>query len=194
MELRVLQYGVTRDSLPDVLEQGEGWDVIHFSGHGQPGSLLLERPMAVRTRFQIGVRGLLRHSGGRLKLVTLSACLSAAASIEQTLSWLAPRTGGGARPARASRDSADPEAGADGRAGADRGAGLRGRWRCATRSRTSSRWCWRANCTTGCSARSSALPQAKADGAGQRCRRQGGAAWARLSAAAPALFGPRPPT
>src|ERR1035441_5927494 len=41
-DVRVLQYGVTRDQLRDVLEEDEGWDVIHISGHGAPGELLLE--------------------------------------------------------------------------------------------------------------------------------------------------------
>ena len=44
IELRVLQYGVTRDTLRDVLREGEGWDLLHFSGHGLPGSLVLEKP------------------------------------------------------------------------------------------------------------------------------------------------------
>lgn len=44
IDLRVLQYGVTRESLRDALAEGEGWDVIHFSGHGLPGTLLLEKP------------------------------------------------------------------------------------------------------------------------------------------------------
>ena len=34
IDLRVLQYGVTRDALREVLEEGEGWDIVHFSGHG----------------------------------------------------------------------------------------------------------------------------------------------------------------
>ena len=38
----MLQYGVTRERLRDVLEEAEGWDVIHISGHGAPGELLLE--------------------------------------------------------------------------------------------------------------------------------------------------------
>ena len=46
VDLHVLQYGVTRERLRDVLEQGEGWDVIHFSGHGMPGALVLERDAA----------------------------------------------------------------------------------------------------------------------------------------------------
>ena len=41
-DVRVLQYGVTRDRLRDVLEEAEGWDIIHVSGHGAPGELLLE--------------------------------------------------------------------------------------------------------------------------------------------------------
>jgi len=89
VELHVLQYGVTRESLQEVLEQGEGWDVIHFSGHGQPGALLLERPDGKPDEVSsTDLADLLRQAGGRVKLVTLSACLSAAASIAQTLSWL----------------------------------------------------------------------------------------------------------
>src|SRR5271157_5955843 len=41
VELRVLQYGATRETLHDALEE-EGWDIIHLSGHGQQGELLLE--------------------------------------------------------------------------------------------------------------------------------------------------------
>jgi hypothetical protein len=33
IEMRVLQYGTTRQSLQEALEEGEGWDLIHFSGH-----------------------------------------------------------------------------------------------------------------------------------------------------------------
>jgi hypothetical protein len=89
VELRVLQYGVTRESLRDALQEGDGWDVVHFSGHGLPGSLVLEmqdgRPDPISSD---DVTQLLRQSGRRLKLVVLSSCLSAATSIQQTLSWL----------------------------------------------------------------------------------------------------------
>ena len=89
IELRVLQYGVTRDSFRDVLQDGDGWDLLHFSGHGLPGSLVLEKPDGRLDPISGGeVADLLRQSGRRLKLVVLSSCLSAAASIEQTLSWL----------------------------------------------------------------------------------------------------------
>jgi len=42
VELRVLQYGATRGTLREALKEGEGWDIIHLSGHGQQGELLLE--------------------------------------------------------------------------------------------------------------------------------------------------------
>ncbi len=38
IELNVLQYGVTKDALQDALAGGEGWDIVHFSGHGAPAS------------------------------------------------------------------------------------------------------------------------------------------------------------
>jgi tetratricopeptide (TPR) repeat protein len=89
VELRVLQYGVTRKSLCDALQEGDGWDVVHFSGHGLPGSLILETPEGRADPISSDdVAQLLRQSGRRLKLVVLSACLSAATSIQQTLSWL----------------------------------------------------------------------------------------------------------
>ena len=111
IELRVLQYGVTRDSIRDLLQEGDGWDLLHFSGHGLPGSLVLEKPDG-RPDLISGseVADLLRQSGKRLKLVVLSSCLSAAASIEQTLSWLSIET------AREEAAAAGELAGADGQA------------------------------------------------------------------------------
>ena len=86
VEMRVLQYGVTRESLQEALEDGEGWDVVHFSGHGLPGSLVLEKPDGQKDPISSAeISDLLRQTGQRLKLVMLSACLSAAATIEQTL-------------------------------------------------------------------------------------------------------------
>src|SRR5215469_17038879 len=79
VELRVLQYGVTRKSLVDALQEEDGWDVLHFSGHGMPGSLILETPEGRLDPISSDdVAELLRQSGRRLKLVVLSACLSAA--------------------------------------------------------------------------------------------------------------------
>ena len=52
IDLRVLQYGITRDRLASVLEEGAGWDIVHLSGHGTADSgVILEtsdgRPDAV---------------------------------------------------------------------------------------------------------------------------------------------------
>jgi hypothetical protein len=70
VELHVLQYGVTRDRLRDVLEQGEGWDVIHFSGHGMPGALVLEGPDGRPDEVTAtDLAQSLRRAGGRLKLI-----------------------------------------------------------------------------------------------------------------------------
>ena len=102
VDLHTLQYGVTRGRLRDVLQDGEGWDVIHFSGHGTPGSLVLETPDGRPDLIPAAeVAELLRQTGRRLKLVVLSACHSAAASIEQILAWLGETGPAPATPARA---------------------------------------------------------------------------------------------
>ena len=89
VDLRVLQYGVARESLKQVLEEAEGWDVIHFSGHGLPGALVLEKPDGTADHVSsTDLAAMLAQGGARVKLVVLSACLSAAASIEQSLRWL----------------------------------------------------------------------------------------------------------
>ena len=89
IDLRVLQYGVTRDKLRDLLSEGEGWDIIHFSGHGLEAHLLLETDAGQEDRVTSkDLVALLKPARGRLKWVTLSACLSAAATIEETLRWL----------------------------------------------------------------------------------------------------------
>ena len=38
----MVQSGVTRPRLENVLLEAEGWDVVHLSGHGLPGGLVLE--------------------------------------------------------------------------------------------------------------------------------------------------------
>jgi hypothetical protein len=94
VELRVLQYGVTRERLTEVVEEGASWDMIHFSGHGLPGGLLLEKPDGSADQISSDelVR-LLTSCRGRLKLVTLSACDSAAATAAETLQALGLETG-----------------------------------------------------------------------------------------------------
>jgi hypothetical protein len=97
IDLRVLQYGVTRDALREVLEDGEGWDIVHFSGHGLAAHLVLEKADGTLDLVPSpDLVKLLRPARGRLKWVTLSACLSAAATVEETRRWL------GVEPQRAS--------------------------------------------------------------------------------------------
>ena len=51
--LHVLQYGATRETLEDALREGDGWDLIHLSGHGLEGEFVLEdaqgEPAAIKT-------------------------------------------------------------------------------------------------------------------------------------------------
>ena len=82
--VRVLQYGVTRQRLEDVLEEAEGWDVIHVSGHGMPGELLLEKENGTPDAVSSGeLADMLDMARDRVKLVTLSACWSAAVTAEE---------------------------------------------------------------------------------------------------------------
>lgn len=79
IELRVLQYGATRERLEDAVDEAEGWDVVHLSGHGLVGGLVLEkadgRHDLIRSEELVG---LLDRGRDQIKLVTLSACESAA--------------------------------------------------------------------------------------------------------------------
>jgi tetratricopeptide (TPR) repeat protein len=89
VELRVLQYGVTRKSLEDVLEEGEGWDVIHFSGHGLPAGLVLEHEdgSADMIHSEEFVE-LLHPTRSQLKLVTMNSCESGATTAEHAMQLL----------------------------------------------------------------------------------------------------------
>jgi hypothetical protein len=89
IDLRVLQYGVTRPALEQILEEGQGWDIVHFSGHGLQAHLILEKNDGTADEVPSEeLLKLLKPTRGRLKWVTLSACLSAAATVEETLLWL----------------------------------------------------------------------------------------------------------
>ena len=89
IDLRVLQYGVTRKVLREILEEGEGWDIVHFSGHGLHAHLVLERDDGTADQVPSEeLLDLLKPARGRLRWVTLSACLSAAATVQETLHWL----------------------------------------------------------------------------------------------------------
>ena len=50
IETRILQYGATRGALETALADPEGWDVVHLSGHGAPGSLQFEGENGGRRR------------------------------------------------------------------------------------------------------------------------------------------------
>ena len=117
VELTVVQYGATRERLAAVAEAGDGWDVLHLSGHGGRGQFLLEKadgsPDPVDTGELVGLLAPLR---GRVRLAVVSACESAAATTAETLRWVgleeqaqqfeqqaeqdigAPAAGGGAEP------------------------------------------------------------------------------------------------
>ena len=89
IELRVLQYGATRGRLEDALDEAEGWDVVHLSGHGLAGGLVLEKPDGRRdliTSEQLV--DLLDRGREQIKLVTLSACESAAVTAAEHLRQL----------------------------------------------------------------------------------------------------------
>jgi hypothetical protein len=89
IELTVAQYGATRDRLAGLAADGDGWDVLHLSGHGGAGQFLLEKPDGkpdpVTTEELLA---LLEGARRRVKLVVLSACESAAATTAETLRWL----------------------------------------------------------------------------------------------------------
>jgi hypothetical protein len=89
VELQVLQYGATRKRLTDALLERAGWDVVHLSGHGRAGGLVLEddagRPDEITSAELVG---LLDLGSEQIKLVTLSACESAAVTATEHLRLL----------------------------------------------------------------------------------------------------------
>jgi CHAT domain-containing protein len=82
----VVQYGVTRERLAEIAGSGDGWDVLHLSGHGAGGLFLLEKadgsPDRVGTADLVD---LLRAARRRVKLAVVSACESAGDTTAQTL-------------------------------------------------------------------------------------------------------------
>ena len=86
VQLRVVQYGVTRDRLGRIVREAPGWDVLHLSGHGTVGAFVLEHadgsPDLVA---EADLVGLLRPARRRVKLAVLSACESAAGTTARTL-------------------------------------------------------------------------------------------------------------
>ncbi len=79
IELHVLQYGATRETLRDALEEAPGWDIVHISGHGEKGALLLEDESGGEDTIDAADLGdLLELTAERLKLLILDACYSGA--------------------------------------------------------------------------------------------------------------------
>ncbi|MFD9092905.1 CHAT domain-containing protein [Streptomyces collinus] len=96
VELRVLQYGATRDRLEEALLEAEGWDVLHMSGHGLPAGLVLEDETGRRDLIETDhLVDLVGAAGDQLKLITLSACESAALTAEDHLRLLGLTSEGG---------------------------------------------------------------------------------------------------
>jgi CHAT domain len=86
LELQVVQYGVTREKLAQIVDTGDGWDVLHLSGHGGPGAFLLEHPDGSPDPVDVAdLVAMLRPVRRRVKLAVVSACESAAAVTAQTL-------------------------------------------------------------------------------------------------------------
>jgi tetratricopeptide (TPR) repeat protein len=89
VELTLLQYGVTRKRLTDIVDSGAGWDVLHLSGHGGRGQFLLEtadgHPDEIDTSDLVKILRPLRR---RVRLAVVSACESAAATTAETLRWM----------------------------------------------------------------------------------------------------------
>ncbi|SDL49938.1 CHAT domain-containing protein [Geodermatophilus siccatus] len=89
VQLRVLQYGVTRDALTAAVDDQDGWDVLHVSGHGGAGVLVLEHPDGSPDPLSAGeLVDLLHPMRRRLRLAVLSACESGAATAAEILRML----------------------------------------------------------------------------------------------------------
>ena len=85
VQLRVAQYGVTRQRLAEIADSGDGWDILHLSGHGAGGLFFLENrdgsPDPVSTS---DLTGLLRPMRQRVELAVVSACESAVDTTAET--------------------------------------------------------------------------------------------------------------
>jgi tetratricopeptide (TPR) repeat protein len=79
VELRVVQYGATRERLREIADEGDGWDILHLSAHGAAGILLLEKADGSPDPVSVGdLVTLLRPIRRRVKLAVVSSCESAA--------------------------------------------------------------------------------------------------------------------
>jgi tetratricopeptide (TPR) repeat protein len=105
VELRVVQYGVTRERLAEIADSGNGWDILHLAGHGGPGQFLLEHADGTPDLLVVDdLIELLHPARHQLKLAVVSACASAADTVAETL-----RLVGLADPQAAEAAGAKPE-------------------------------------------------------------------------------------
>ena len=85
----VVQYGATRERLRAIAEAGDGWDVLHLSGHGgrgvPAGKRRTGRPIRSVPPTWSGCWG---RCGAGCRLAVVSACGSAAATTAETLRWV----------------------------------------------------------------------------------------------------------
>jgi hypothetical protein len=85
-ELRVAQYGVTRERLAEIADDQDGWDILHLSGHGLGGAFVLEQPDGSPDVVPAAeLLRLLRPVRRRVRLAVVSACESAADTTAETL-------------------------------------------------------------------------------------------------------------
>ena len=81
----MVQYGATRERLKEIADDGDGWDVLHLSGHGAGGVFLLEKADGSPDRVPTAdLLALLRPARRRVKLAVVSACESAADATAET--------------------------------------------------------------------------------------------------------------
>lgn len=127
IELRALQYGATRAILGDALEEAAGWDLIHVSGHGLEGEVALEDEAGGADPIDASELALLlKPAQGRLSLLTLSTCLSGAASVEAARRQVGlepPRRQAAAASALEAAEAPAPGAAEEGAAAADESPG-----------------------------------------------------------------------
>lgn len=82
VDLRIMQYGVTRESLQEAVEEYESWDVLHLCCGGTMPGFWLEGPDGRPERLTLEeLIAVLRPARKRLKLVVLSAYRSGADAV-----------------------------------------------------------------------------------------------------------------